>query len=155
MLSDPFTTTLDTYGTAQDDAAHTREWAAALFDALHQQARRAQQWGWLFGQPAALETLDYAPAATARPSGIVTVPLAEIIGTEDRADDFDAEFRPLRAHTRDRWIGVAAAWAGGAALPPVELVATDAGYYVRDGHHRISVAKANGQLEIEALFVNA
>src|SRR5690348_10931604 len=154
MLSDPFTSTLDTYGTAQDPQAHVREQAGALFDELYNQARRAQFWALLTGGAGALPTLDQPPVLAAHTAGVVTVPLGEIVGTEDRGDDFDADFRPLRRHTRDRWINVAAAYSNGEPLPPVELVEANDGYYVRDGHHRISVAKAAGQLEIEAWLVN-
>jgi hypothetical protein len=35
-------------------------------------------------------------------------------------------------------------------LPPVVLVQVGDVYFVRDGHHRISVARALGQLDIEA-----
>lgn len=83
-------------------------------------------------------------------AGIRLVAIADIVGSEGREHDFDADFRPLQTHNRERWIGVAAARLRGIGLPPVELVQVDGGYYVRDGNHRISVAKAMGQCEIEA-----
>ena len=49
-----------------------------------------------------------------------------------------------------RWLGVAAARDHGKVLPPVVLVQVGGVYFVRDGHHRISVARALGQLDIEA-----
>lgn len=88
-----------------------------------------------------------------RHSGVVSVPLARIVGSEGRANDFDGAFRPLTDHTRDRWIGIAAARRAGAEMPPVELIQVGDGYFVRDGHHRISVARAAGQREIEAQVV--
>jgi hypothetical protein len=36
------------------------------------------------------------------------------------------------------------------ALPPVQLIEVNGCYFVRDGHHRVSVARMLGQLEIEA-----
>jgi hypothetical protein len=39
----------------------------------------------------------------------------------------------------------------GDPLPPVELIQVGSVYFVRDGHHRISVARAMGQQEIEAV----
>lgn len=89
----------------------------------------------------------------ARPAGVVSVPLSRIVGSEGRAHDFDSAFRPLTDHTRDRWIGIAAARRAGAEMPPVELIQVGDSFFVRDGHHRISVAKANGQREIEAQVV--
>jgi hypothetical protein len=49
-----------------------------------------------------------------------------------------------------RWLRVAAARDQGKVLPPVVLVQVEDVYFVRDGHHRISVARALGQLDIEA-----
>lgn len=83
-------------------------------------------------------------------AGIQLVPIAQIGGSEGRCDDFDADFRPLKRHNGERWISVALAHSHDLALPVVELVQVKGTYFVRDGHHRISVAKLNGQVEIEA-----
>jgi hypothetical protein len=50
----------------------------------------------------------------------------------------------------NRWLSVAAARDQGKGLPPVVLVQVGDVYFVRDGHHRIAVARALGQLDIEA-----
>ena len=84
-------------------------------------------------------------AAGSRP-----VPIREIRGSEGRSEDFDADFRPLRPHSRDRWMGIAVAQQLGKTMPPVDLVRIGDAYFVRDGHHRISVARALGQKEIDA-----
>jgi hypothetical protein len=154
MLSNQISMTIEHLGTEQDTQAKARKNAGLLFEHVHGQARLAQWWGKLTGRAQGLRTLARQPEAGGRGARIVTVPLAQIVGTEDRGDDFDAAFRPLRKHNRDRWIGVAAARRTGSVLPPVDLVQDRDGYYVRDGHHRISVAKAVGQLEIEARVVN-
>lgn len=83
-------------------------------------------------------------------AGLQTVAIAQIGGSENRAHDFDADFMPLHEHLWPRWQSVARAWQGG-KLPPVHLIQITPFYFVRDGHHRISVAKANGQDYIEAL----
>lgn len=83
--------------------------------------------------------------------GLKTVALDDIRGTQDKADSFDAEFHPLREDMATRWAGVAGAVLRGVPLPPVELVEVDGTYYVTDGHHRISVARAMGQTAIEAV----
>lgn len=83
-------------------------------------------------------------------AGIQIVPIASIRGSEGREDDFDADFNPLQAHNRERWISVASAHQRGIPLPPVELIKIGDIYYVRDGHHRVSVAKLMDQVEIEA-----
>lgn len=82
--------------------------------------------------------------------GIQTISLDRIVGSEGRDDDFDSSFRPRRENGRDRWVSVALARAQGKSLPPVSLVRLGDAYYVRDGHHRISVARALNELEIEA-----
>jgi hypothetical protein len=83
-------------------------------------------------------------------AGIRTVPISKIRGSEGRSEDFDREFHPLRLHNQGRWLSVATARQRGVVLPPVELIQIGDIYFVRDGHHRISVAKAFGQEEIEA-----
>lgn len=82
--------------------------------------------------------------------GLVEVPIDQICGTEGRQSDFDIEFNPLRKGSRDRWVGVFNAWMRGIALGPIQLVKVGEIYYVRDGHHRISVARALGMRFIEA-----
>ncbi|MDX1414937.1 MAG: hypothetical protein R3293_12150 [Candidatus Promineifilaceae bacterium] len=91
---------------------------------------------------------------TADSAGVQLVALDQIVGSENRTTDFDNMFYPLRAHLQDRWAGIAAARRLGIVLPPVELIQVGQEYYVRDGHHRISVARALGQESIEAVIVH-
>jgi hypothetical protein len=83
-------------------------------------------------------------------AGLHTVPIGQIRGSEGRCSDFDRDFHPLQDHSRGRWLRVARARDEDKVLPPVELVQVGDIYFVRDGHHRISVARALGQLDIEA-----
>ncbi|HWQ04636.1 MAG TPA: hypothetical protein VN452_04715 [Longilinea sp.] len=83
--------------------------------------------------------------------GLVTVSTRRIIGSEGRSRDFDRFFNPLNERIRDRWIHVAVSILKGRPLAPVELIELDGYYYIRDGHHRVSVAHTNGQKEMEAL----
>jgi len=85
-----------------------------------------------------------------RSLGLRTVALSDIVGSEGRSEDFDADFRPVVSHIRDRWVGIAVARMRGVVLPPVSLVKFDNQYYVRDGNHRVSVSRFLGQAEIEA-----
>ena len=48
-------------------------------------------------------------------------------------------------------VNVAVARKTGVALPPVELIKVGEEYYVRDGHHRVSVAHAFGECYIDAV----
>jgi hypothetical protein len=83
-------------------------------------------------------------------AGLKTIRIDQIRGTEGRSADFDKDFLPLKSHNRQRWVRVAEAFINGTPLPPVELIQVKRDYYVRDGHHRISVARALGQEAIEA-----
>jgi hypothetical protein len=79
------------------------------------------------------------------------IPLADIRGTVEpsRAELFDCDFRPALA-ARSRWERVWLAEHRGAVLPPIAVVPVADGYVVRDGHHRVSVARARGALTIDA-----
>lgn len=98
-----------------------------------------------------LTEVETAAAAGNRYSaGLQEVPIDRIRGSQGRCLDFDRNFYPLQDHLKSRWLRVATAWQLGLALPPVELIQVGDIYFVRDGHHRISVARALGQLEISA-----
>lgn len=88
-----------------------------------------------------------------RSLGTQMVPISQIRGSTNggRCRDFDADFRPLKAHHETRWLGVASAWQQGTKLPPVALIQVRSFYFVNDGHHRLSVAKALGHTQIEAV----
>jgi hypothetical protein len=82
--------------------------------------------------------------------GLQVVPLDMIVGTVDRAVDFDRGFRPTSARLRSRWERIAAAQRRGEALPPISLFQVGDLFFVRDGHHRVSVAKSLGRDDIDA-----
>jgi hypothetical protein len=82
--------------------------------------------------------------------GLQVVSLDSIVGTVDRAVDFDRGFRPTSARLRSRWERIAAASRRGEALPPISLFKVGELYFVRDGHHRVSVAKSLGRDDIDA-----
>lgn len=67
-----------------------------------------------------------------------------------RSADFDCEFRLLNSALADRWRRLERAVSAGFEPPPVELVQLGELYFVGDGHHRVSVARARGQREIRA-----
>jgi hypothetical protein len=83
-------------------------------------------------------------------SGIRVVDIQDIIGTEGRVTDFDIEFNPVNESDRKRWVNMALAYLSHIPLPPVELIQIGDAYFVRDGHHRISVARALGQTAVDA-----
>jgi uncharacterized ParB-like nuclease family protein len=83
-------------------------------------------------------------------AGIQSVKIGSIRGSEGKVEDFDSAFNPMHERTRSRWLNVAKARLSGGELPPVELIQVDQIYFVRDGHHRISVAKALGEKYVDA-----
>jgi hypothetical protein len=89
--------------------------------------------------------------------GIRPIPVEAISATVEpaRARLFDHCFRP-RAAARQRWERLWLAEHRGAALPPISVVSVGGGAYaVRDGHHRVSVARARGALTIDAVVDGA
>ncbi len=88
-----------------------------------------------------------------RDLGVAAVPLDQIVGSEGRPGDFDRLFAPRQATTKERWLRIKRAFLTNRSLPPVELIKVGEIYFVRDGHHRLSVARQAGQREIDAHVV--
>lgn len=82
--------------------------------------------------------------------GLHAVPLDSIIGSQGRYRSFTRNFLPLEENLRTRWKQIETAVTTGKNLPPVELYKVCDAYFVKDGHHRISVAKAKNKRTIEA-----
>lgn len=82
--------------------------------------------------------------------GVQTIPLRKIIGSVNRFDDFDRRFLPRNSRTRSRWQRMDRAWHEGVALPAIEVIQVGEVYFVKDGNHRVSVARQHGQEYIEA-----
>lgn len=83
-------------------------------------------------------------------SGLVTVPLEKIIGSEGRYRDFDRHFLPQKDMLKARWINIDKTHYEDIPLPPVRLYEMGGVYFVRDGNHRVSVARTRGQEYIDA-----
>jgi hypothetical protein len=107
------------------------------------------------------EPLEYLPeetgwAATAerRHLGVVTIAVDSIVGTVDphKAEAFDADFCPP-AYSRTRWAQMCHAVERGGTLPPISVYRARGRHYVRDGHHRVSVARALDAGDIDAEVV--
>ena len=83
-------------------------------------------------------------------AGIQVVPIGSIIGSEGKITDFDMGFHPLHESSRERWVSMAMAYICGLPLPPIQLIQIGDAFFVRDGHHRISVSAAFGQDSMDA-----
>ena len=85
-----------------------------------------------------------------RSLGHQTVALDHIIGSEGRYSDFDRRFLPRSDKLKQRWSSIDRAMNESVELPPVELYKIGDIYFVRDGNHRVSVARQQGQVFIDA-----
>jgi hypothetical protein len=82
--------------------------------------------------------------------GLQTIPLDSIVGTVDRTREFDRAFRPTSRSAKGRWQRIAKAMRRGEAMPPIDVYRIGDLHFVKDGHHRVSVARALGLGVIEA-----
>jgi hypothetical protein len=82
--------------------------------------------------------------------GLQTIPVDTIIGTVDSRRDFDRRFRPTSGRVRYRWERLALAQRRGEPIPPIEVYRVGDRHFVNDGHHRVSIAAATGQQQIDA-----
>jgi hypothetical protein len=113
--------------------------------------------GLLRGAPSDLNVIlpfDEVVAALGRRGekrlGQQTVPLDSIVGTVDRGREFDRSFRPTSGRVRGRWERVAEAMRRGKSMPPIDVYRIGDMHFVRDGHHRVSVARTLGHDVIDA-----
>ena len=85
--------------------------------------------------------------------GLQLIPLDQIVGSVDKVRDFDRRFRPTSDRSRQRWERLAEKSRLGEYLPPIDVYQLGNLYFVRDGHHRVSVARAQGATDIDAHVV--
>jgi hypothetical protein len=92
--------------------------------------------------------------APRRRLGIQPIAVESIVGTSDRrkAEAFDSAFRPPE-FSKGRWTLMYLAARTGSELPPIEVYRVGDEHYVRDGHHRVSVARAIGADDLDAQVV--
>ncbi len=137
-----------------DRGDRARRQAIQLFWRFYVQGMRRRFWKALAGSQTRLNDLGEAlhgrQVKSRHAAGLQLVPIRKIQGSEGRCSDFDTAFFPSQTRTEERWESIATAQKLDVALPPVELIQVGDTYYVRDGHHRISVARSLGQKEIEA-----
>lgn len=86
--------------------------------------------------------------------GMQVVPINKIIGSEGRYKDFDNQFFPKRSVVKERWEHVDEAIIKDIVLPPIKVYELGGLYFVRDGNHRVSVAKAKGVEFIDAEVIS-
>ncbi len=82
--------------------------------------------------------------------GCKTVPVKQIVGSEGRTKDFNESFCPRKGFMCGRWMRVDTAYYEEKNLPPVKLLEIGGVYFVRDGNHRVSVARSHDVAFIDA-----
>ena len=122
------------------------------FSALRTRALRDMFWKKLTGRNSSLaafptEVRHNNPNKKLR--GVKEIRIDQIIGTLNRSNDFDHEFRPLKKHLLNRWVTAFMSldhdeWS------PILVHKLGEQYYIEDGHHRVSVARSVGMVFIEA-----
>ena len=111
-------------------------------------------WSTLSGQPTTLLSYDdikeklHIGGPIYR--GVKTVRVDQIAGSLNRYHEFDRVFLPASDQLAARWQSVNRAFYQEISLPPVVLYKVGQVYFVVDGHHRVSVAREQGQIFIEA-----
>ena len=96
------------------------------------------------------ETRRLVGASAGVGRGRSTGAVARIVGSDGKSGCFDGGFMPLRGVSRERWERIDRAFRLGQELPPVSLHKLGEGYFVQDGHHRVSVARFHGVEWIDA-----
>jgi hypothetical protein len=84
-----------------------------------------------------------------RSLGLQVLKLDTVVGTVDSARDFDRLFRPTSGRVRERWERLALAQVRGEAIPPIDVYRVGGLHFVKDGHHRVSIAIAQGRSTID------
>jgi hypothetical protein len=85
-----------------------------------------------------------------RSLGLQTIALDSVVGSVGRTREFDRSFRPTSSRVRPRWERIANAQRRGKDMPPISVYRVGELHFVRDGHHRVSVARAQGRDDIDA-----
>ena len=83
--------------------------------------------------------------------GIQEIPLDAIVGSVGRSDDFTRNFLPKKDSIQERWAQVKTAILNMTGMGPISVYQIGEVYFVRDGNHRVSVARQLGTPTISAL----
>ena len=130
------------------DTARSRAFRKAVAAALTRRAKRLVSLD---------DVLEAAGAEGRSYGGVQEIPVDKIVGSAAsaaKAVDFDPAFLPTTPRLRDRWTRIYREMVEGAELPPIDVYRVGDGYYVIDGHHRVSVARSLGRPTITARVID-
>lgn len=96
------------------------------------------------------EVVRYLPTRGQNYIGVKEIETDKIIGSVSRYLDFDRAFLPRQTHTRARWESIDRAYFRDVILPPIDVYKLGDYYFVKDGNHRVSVARERGQAYMDA-----
>ena len=85
--------------------------------------------------------------------GVKAIPIDKIVGSEGRYQDFNLAFLPKKNLLKGRWQSIDQAHMKYVELPPISVYKVGDVYFVRDGNHRVSVAKSRGIEFVDASIV--
>lgn len=134
-------------------SANLRAVAQKMFNQMRLNACVRQAWSLIGGRrsmPSLAERIAGRGISAQHSLGLRAVEIRHIVGTESRADDFDPLFNPRADRMRERWVRIAELRLRQAGLPAIDLIQVGGEYFVRDGHHRVSVARILGNAYIDA-----
>ncbi len=83
-------------------------------------------------------------------AGIQTIDIDRIVGSGSRYNEFNRAFLPTQEHVRERWTRVYEAAHGAGGFPPIDVYQIGDVFFVRDGHHRVSVLRELDAPTVEA-----
>jgi len=129
------------------------EIANGLFERSWRTGQLKRLWARLTGQsrqpPLLGDVRRQHPNITVHELGDHPVRIENIIGTEGKLS-YDRDFHPLQRRSKGRWVSVAETMmTDPTSLPPIDVVQVGDDFYVRDGTHRVSVARALGHIYID------
>jgi len=134
----------------------TRSFTQAVLDfrRARSQANRERLRARLRGESADLLSYEQVrqmlKGKTGSAVGLKEIPLDAIVGSAGRYADFTRSFLPLQDTDEARWARVQLQNLGLDGLPPIEAYQIGDAYFVRDGNHRVSVARQLGASHIQA-----
>lgn len=82
--------------------------------------------------------------------GVQEIPLESIVGSVGRYKDFTRDFLPKRDSDKERWARVRASVTDMRGWAPIDVYQIGEVYFVKDGNHRVSVARQMGVPTITA-----
>jgi hypothetical protein len=123
------------------------------FDLARRQARREEMTAWITGRDASLLPFEEIRKNLSQQSplyrGAQEISLKKIVGSVGRFNDLTRHFLPRNDQLRERWIGIDLL-VDGSGWPPIDLYRIGDVYFVKDGNHRVSVARQMEMDYIEA-----